>query len=140
MKFYTYIQNNSGGRYYGYQYVIIEASSYVEANSKVGKYGVYFDGCNDGRDCPCCGDRWHSLWSEKDGYPYPAIYSIPITEYIGFMGEGKALIISDGKEIEYQVKSGGWVALPELKTLLEEKFPGQSDEEIKNNILAEIGF
>ena len=60
--FYTYIQNNSGGSFKITKkikhYVIIEADSAKEADEKAKSIGLYFDGVKNGRDCPCCGDRW----------------------------------------------------------------------------------
>lgn len=65
-KFYTYGQNNSGGSFIidkskgiGY-YVIIEALNEEQATSIAEDIGLYFDGCSDGIDCDCCGDRWYS--------------------------------------------------------------------------------
>ena len=60
--FYTYDQNNSGGVFKVNDnvkhYVIIEADSAKEADEKAESIGLYFDGVKNGRDCPCCGDRW----------------------------------------------------------------------------------
>jgi len=59
---YEYRQNDSGGSFdysdYVSIYVLIEASSVAEANSKAESIGIYFNGCAEGRDCDCCGDRW----------------------------------------------------------------------------------
>jgi hypothetical protein len=59
---YEYRQNNSGGRFaYSDEvsnFVLIEASSVAEANSKAESIGIYFNGCAEGIDCDCCGDRW----------------------------------------------------------------------------------
>lgn len=66
MKLYHFRQNNSGGRF---EYsrkrgisvnVFVEAESAEVANRKaVDSLGIYFDGCRDGLDCDCCGDRWY---------------------------------------------------------------------------------
>lgn len=62
--FYHFEQNNSGGHFYTdhkagmSHHVIIEASSIEQAFSKAEDIGLYFNGCDDGRDCNCCGDRW----------------------------------------------------------------------------------
>ena len=65
-------QNNSGGRWAGPVNVVVEARSPEEANSLAEASGhVYFDGCSDGQDCDCCGDRWSRQWKndcEPDGY------------------------------------------------------------------------
>ena len=58
--FYTYDQTNSGGTYTGpAACVIVEADSAWQANAIARKHGVYFDGCQSGKDCSCCGDRWY---------------------------------------------------------------------------------
>jgi hypothetical protein len=62
-KFYEYCQNNSGG---GFDTddnlthrIIVEATSENEA-IRIGKnLGIYFNGCDEGLDCDCCGDRWY---------------------------------------------------------------------------------
>lgn len=79
-KFYEYSQNNSGGSFNVDEnvchYVFIEATSENHANSIAKEIGIYFDGCADGVDCSCCGDRWYDSPNEIDieqykdnGYP-----------------------------------------------------------------------
>lgn len=63
-KFYTFRQNNSGGSFHFVEnklthFVIIEAQSARVARAIAEDLGIYFNGCNDGRDCRCCGDRWY---------------------------------------------------------------------------------
>lgn len=78
-KFYTYSQNNSGGSFTISEkdgiceYVIIEAANASQANARAEEIGLYFNGCEDGYDCSCCGDRWYSA-SESDGSDVPSIY------------------------------------------------------------------
>ena len=78
-KFYTFDQNNSGGSFINSdskgisEYVIIEAKNAKEANNKAENIGIYFDGCSNGNDCSCCGDRWYET-CEGDGYENPSIY------------------------------------------------------------------
>jgi hypothetical protein len=62
MKFYLYDQNNAGG---GFDVndkvttqVLIEAPSEKRADAIAESIGIYFDGFENDRDCPCCGDRW----------------------------------------------------------------------------------
>ena len=62
--FYTFRQNNSGGRF-DFQpdkgigrFVIVEAKTRQAAIQRAERIGLYFDGCRNGRDCYCCGDRW----------------------------------------------------------------------------------
>lgn len=77
-KFYTFNQNNSGGSFHVdgnvCHYVIIEATSSQDANDRAERIGIYFDGVSRGRDCPCCGSRWSTIWSDEDGDEEPLIY------------------------------------------------------------------
>ena len=81
--FYTYNQNNSGGKFVindsvG-EYVIIEAKNSSDADNIATMNGIYFNGCDNGTDCSCCGDRWHRSYS--DGSPKPLIYGKTIAEF-----------------------------------------------------------
>lgn len=84
MPFFEYHQNNSGG---GFDIdadkgigpvVIIEADSAHAADSRAIDLGIYFDGCESGLDCSCCGDRWSAAWG--DGDPIPSQYGLPLTD------------------------------------------------------------
>ena len=67
MKFFGYSQNNSGGSYMGPLYVLVQARDADHADSLATLFtDVYFDGCQDGTDCSCCGDRWHSAYGGDD--------------------------------------------------------------------------
>lgn len=67
-KFYEFNQNNSGGSFDVDNDVchrlFIEATNAEQANRIAQDLGVYFDGCDSGMDCDCCGDRWY----EADEY------------------------------------------------------------------------
>ena len=72
--FFTFTQNNSGGSFIGpAHYVVVEAPSAHVANALVIAHGLYFNGCEEGYDCECCGDRWHSV-DDSDGTKYPQVY------------------------------------------------------------------
>lgn len=62
MNWYQFRQNNSGGVFQIDNnvslYVLIEAPHAVDAHTKASAVGIYFDGCEQGIDCDCCGDRW----------------------------------------------------------------------------------
>jgi hypothetical protein len=84
MKYYTFYQNNSGGAWYKDdkldEYVIIEAKNANKANERATtEMDIYFNGCANGWDCTCCGDRWTEV-DEYDGYDVPSIYGGPIDE------------------------------------------------------------
>ena len=77
--FYTFRQNNSGGSFIGPAItVIIEADGVDDANARAEKLGLYFDGCADGRDCDCCGDRWHEIWRTESGTEVPTLWDEPL--------------------------------------------------------------
>lgn len=65
MKYYKFSQNNSGGTFdtidenVGAHTVVIQAESEKQANKIAESLGIYFDGCDSGSDCSCCGDRWY---------------------------------------------------------------------------------
>lgn len=83
MAFYEFSQNNSGGRFVVdsklCHKVVIEAATKSQAVDIAESLGCYWDGCSIGRDCNCCGDRWHVPSSEfvlNNDYKYKGtIYS-----------------------------------------------------------------
>jgi cupin superfamily acireductone dioxygenase involved in methionine salvage len=64
-KIYHFKQNNSGGHFIINDElcpnVYITAKTAEDANKKAENIGIYFDGVNEGVDCPCCGDRWYRV-------------------------------------------------------------------------------
>ena len=80
--FYTFRQNNSGGCWDIDQHVshivVIEAESLDLALDTAEAIGIYFDGVDNERDCPCCGDRW-SRWPEVT--KKLVVYGQPIEDY-----------------------------------------------------------
>lgn len=78
MNWYHFRQNNSGGSFVHEDnelshHVFIEAMDSTHANAIATKLGVYFDGCDRGMDCSCCGDRWHDVdESYKVDFPFKA--------------------------------------------------------------------
>ena len=87
-KFYTFIQNNSGGSFNiskteGIcETVIIEAIDADEANHRAENIGLYFDGCENDMDCDCCGDRWYKTY-DGDGTETPEFYGEKIEYAVG---------------------------------------------------------
>lgn len=84
MAFYLFYQNNSFGRFEESEeggisiYVIIEAGNAQDADGRAESIGIYFDGCESGIDCPCCGDRWHPA-DDSDGQAQPKVYDRLVT-------------------------------------------------------------
>lgn len=83
-RYFHFSQNNSGGSFEVgdkvAHHVIIQAHSAVEANARATDIGIYFNGCDIGMDCPCCGDRWSETWDKGDETPLiygeaPATYN-----------------------------------------------------------------
>ena len=77
MKFFEYYQNNTGGSFLEddkvCQRVVVEAKNSAIANTIAENLGIYFDGCADGTDCSCCGDRWYKQ-DDSDGIRLPYRY------------------------------------------------------------------
>lgn len=107
-KFYTYKQNNSGGQWVGPYAVVIEAKDTNEADALAeSKAGVYFEGCADGRDCECCGDRWSRMMYYEDPSEAPALYGETDTsKWEGFQkGQEAKIYFYDGTEKTINLKS-----------------------------------
>lgn len=81
--FYTFNQNNSGGRLIRNvnldHYVIIQAANKRTALRIARKIGIYFDGVRKGIDCSCCGDRWSDYVT---GTQVPTIYGEPVQGWV----------------------------------------------------------
>lgn len=89
-KYYEFSQNNSGGSFSVdnklCHRLFIEAHSADEANRIAKDMGVYFDGCSEGIDCNCCGDRWHEA-DESDAVDLQAMsksYRIKFDDVKGY--------------------------------------------------------
>lgn len=79
--FYTYIQNNSGGLFTNpSKYFIVEANSDNVANAIAEDNGLYFNGCETGQDCSCCGDRWYEAYGSPS--TEPLIYGKTIDDFL----------------------------------------------------------
>jgi len=79
-KFYHFRQNNSGGYFRDPAVnLLIEATSTDDANSRAERLGAYFGGAGD---CPCCGDRWYSLWRDESGTEEPELYGMSVEDYL----------------------------------------------------------
>lgn len=80
--FFHFNQNNSGGSFVKDDSVttdvIIEADSVDDACDKAEAIGIYFNGCDTGSDCSCCGDRWYRPHGIGD--KVPSIYGTPVTK------------------------------------------------------------
>lgn len=80
LQFWKFSQNNSGGVFLGpAHYVFIEALDSEDAVRRAEDKGLYFNGCLDGRDCSCCGDRWYKPWHD-DGSDEPEVYGVNVLE------------------------------------------------------------
>ena len=109
-KYFTYIQNNSGGKWKPPAVnIVVEADTLAEANNLVGHYitlcgdsGTYaeYDTCGC---CPCCGHRWTEPCSDEpesgvdaaDGNMVLKSMSYTCTALIKSCGE---IIIGDNQE------------------------------------------
>lgn len=83
MPFYHFRQNNTGG---SFDYdrdlgitvnVVIEGDDADDITERAAKIGLYWDGCQYEKDCPCCGDRWSRPWAEHLD-EHPMVYGEPV--------------------------------------------------------------
>lgn len=113
--FYEYSQNNSGGSLHTddklCHRVYIEADNAQEANDKAEQLGMYWNGCDDEIDCPCCGDRWYSasepvslMWDGTSSFHNIEDYVKYISEHYPYHGAGKVdsrIYYADGTVKEF---------------------------------------
>lgn len=113
---YTYNQNNSGGRF-DYDemngishYVIVEADSPSDADRRAENIGIYFDD-DYSIDCSCCGTRWGQAWD--DGDEVPSIYSESVVDYLNNLPQKSWLTHKwiKGYEIFVHRKNGDFIGL-----------------------------
>lgn len=99
--FWEFNQNNSGGSFVFDEknglthFVIIEAETKQEAIDRAESVGIYFNGCDDGRDCSCCGDRWYVPYADE-GTPKPTVYGEPFNKAklsFRWMKKGKEICV-----------------------------------------------
>lgn len=112
MNWYEFNQNNSGGSFVVNDKLchrlFIETETFSEAVLKAEELGCYWNGVAEGRDCPCCGDRW-SKWGDD-----------PV-ELEKFNTEGYSVGVFDGiysnAEAEWNKRYGNFVIIeaPEWK-------------------------
>ncbi len=103
MAFYQYMQNNSGGSFdahFGHS-VYIEAESPSHADYRAETIGIYFDGCDGGRDCPCCGDRWSRALGKPDAKDFLELRAAIESEldYARGWGLGVGVLLSGASEL-----------------------------------------
>jgi hypothetical protein len=115
-KLFEYRQNNSGGSFdiepsSGIATrVWIEALDADDADRRAERVGIYFDGCNDGRDCSCCGDRWDRSYGEGvssieiDGYTFDWHDTIYVHRFDGTI---EAFTKADAEAIRAALGTGG---------------------------------
>lgn len=93
-KFFTFDQNNTGGRFLDNMplFLIVEAIDSFQADDIAINNGVYFNGCEIGLDCECCGDRWTES-SNNDSSETPNIYGNPVEQFKSQWGNYVAKVI-----------------------------------------------
>jgi hypothetical protein len=103
--FFEFDQNNSGGVFdiddkkgIGPR-VWIEADSLDDALNRIDDLGIYFNGVDDGHDCPCCGDRWYPPWGRGKK-------TVEINAEYDFNWHDKVYVHLKTGEIVYATKNG----------------------------------
>ena len=101
MMFFTFTQNNSGGRFRfddkrGISVnVIVEADSKEQALERAESIGLYFNGVENGSDCECCGDRWSTYTGKGELFPTKGRKCLLVEnaewsgDYVKWMEDGK---------------------------------------------------
>ena len=101
LEWYEFNQNNSGGKFTVNDSVchrlFIQAVDADDACSIAEGLGVYFNGCDEGIDCECCGDRWYRPYSATE---FPLEYSktqtfTNIEEYTQFLADAYGWTVPD---------------------------------------------
>jgi hypothetical protein len=110
-RYFDFSQNNTGGDFHRDEnlgdHVIIAAIDHEDANKRLQRLGGYFNGCDDGSDCSCCGDRWYEKGSYDKGDEAPLICSMLIPQYMAtFSWPGRRIIVyhADGYRDTYVIK------------------------------------
>ena len=113
MPFFDYSQNNSFGRMVEnssvHSHVIIEAETADKANERAQEIGLYFDGCESGIDCSCCGDRWYRHVYDDYGEDEPCVYGTPVEKWVEHFRTGRTsayeegvwVYFADGRQVGY---------------------------------------
>lgn len=110
--FFHFSQNNSGGHFDFVEsdgithHVVIEAPNAEAANIEAIHKGLYFDGCDAGRDCSCCGDRWYRQWRDVDGDDIPTVYGHPLGKQVKEQGLLSRGWMKEGREIAVHYANG----------------------------------
>ncbi len=111
--FYEFTQNNSGGSFDVddklCHRLFIEELSEGAAIAKAKDMGVYFDGCDSGIDCDCCGDRWYEpsqvvfpkKWSSKISFASIGEYAQHLADNYGWTSPDVRVFCLDGTVDEF---------------------------------------
>lgn len=106
MKFYEFSQNNSGGSFECNESlthrVLIEAQDSDEANRIAESLGMYWDGVEEGMDCPCCGNRWSPV-SSGDEIVFPYRYGRFTLDEAKSIAEKLGGEVVDGKKSKFNL-------------------------------------
>lgn len=113
MNLYKFDQNNSGGSFVVDDVlthrVIIEALTEKDAISKAEDLGIYFNGVDEGIDCPCCGDRWDEpyrldfplQWNKETVFNCADTYLQHLTDKFGREGVDIRVFMNNGDIKEF---------------------------------------
>lgn len=100
MPYWDFRQNNTGGSFtLPAHTVVIEADDDEDANARAEAVGLYWNGCDDEIDCPCCGDRWYQ--ARGAGTAEPTVYGQPVAKSAGGKWNSILVVHKDGREDRY---------------------------------------
>ena len=107
--FYHFSQNNSGGKFHFDSFkgithhVIIEGDDAKEIIYRADRIGLFTDGPGD---CPCCGERWSTPWSDEALDETPLIYDTTPTDYVAEAKYSWRKSFPEGKDVAVHYKDG----------------------------------
>jgi len=98
LKWFRYGPNNPSGVFRGPAInVYIQAHNADVSNEIAENNDLYFDGCADGIDCSCCGDRWRTR-DNDDGMEGELIISEEDYKYNWGDGIPKVMVVPFNQE------------------------------------------
>jgi len=119
MEFFEFNQNNSGGSFTTNDKLchrlFIEAGDADEANIIAENLGCYWDGCESGNDCSCCGDRWYPCDRPvdisaylKNGYPIRLYITAESTQRAKELALNHEKVVNAAWVGELKVEPSSW--------------------------------
>lgn len=103
MKWYTFMQNNSGGSFVENDNVCEIVSIQAETAKDAVRFAKRI--MDNSNSCDCCGPRWSFYIDENDGYDVPSLYGEPMVGAKRLMFRSQAILhYADGRRQTVELK------------------------------------